>query len=127
MKRRNFIQSISIGLCASALNVSANTYLPKTNKTRVIVIGGGIGGINTAQSIKANDPENKIEVIILERNKTYFACPMSNTLFGEIKEVIKDEGITFHYDYNTTIKNHNINVIITEVLNADIQKKTIQK
>ncbi|MBT3280951.1 MAG: NAD(P)/FAD-dependent oxidoreductase [Campylobacteraceae bacterium] len=125
MKRRNFIQSISIGLCASALNVSANTYLPKTNKTRVIVIGGGIGGINTAQSIKANDPENKIEVIILERNKTYFACPMSNTLFGEIKEVIKDEGITFHYDYNTTIKNHNINVIITEVLNADIQKKTI--
>ena len=74
MKRRNFIQSISIGLCASALNVSANTYLPKTNKTRVIVIGGGIGGINTAQSIKANDPENKIEVIILERNKTYFAC-----------------------------------------------------
>jgi len=125
MKRRNFIQTIGLGLCASTLTINANSLPSKTNKTRVVIVGGGIGGINTAQSIKANDPDNKIEVIILEQNKEYFACPMSNTLFGEVKEVAQDEGITFKYDYTSTKKNHNINVIITKVLDADIEKKII--
>ncbi len=125
MKRRDFIQTIGLGLCATTLTINANSLPSKTNKTRVVVVGGGIGGINTAQSIKANDSDNKIEVIILEQNKEYFACPMSNTLFGEVKEVVQDEGITFKYDYKSTKKNHNINVIITKVLDANINSKTI--
>ncbi len=125
MKRRNFIQTIGLGLYALAPTLNANIN-HKISKTRVVIVGGGIGGINTAQSIKANDPQNKIEVIILERNKEYFACPMSNTLFGEVKEVIDDENINFKYNYESTIKNHNINVIFTEVLDANIKDKTIK-
>ena len=98
---------------------------PKNKKQkRVVVIGGGMGGLTVAESIKDNDPQNEIEVIVLERNAQYFTCPMSNTLFGEIKEV-QDAGINFKYDYTLAEKNHNIDVIITEVIDADIKKKSI--
>jgi len=93
-------------------------------QTRVVVVGGGMGGLTVAESIKDHDPENKIEVIVLERNAHYFTCPMSNTLFGEI-EAVKKENIPFKYDYTLAEKNHNIEVIITEVIGADVKKKTI--
>jgi sulfide dehydrogenase [flavocytochrome c] flavoprotein subunit len=96
----------------------------KSKAHRVVVVGGGMGGLTVAETIKANDPKDEIEVIVLERNAQYFACPMSNTLFGEIKEV-KDAGIDFKYDYTLAEKNHNIDVIITEVIDADIKKKVI--
>ena len=95
-----------------------------TKQKRVVVVGGGMGGLTVAEHIKAHDPKNEIEVIVLERNSHYFACPMSNTLFGEIKEV-EDEKIPFLYTYNKAEKNHNIDVIITEVIGADIAKKVI--
>jgi NADPH-dependent 2,4-dienoyl-CoA reductase/sulfur reductase-like enzyme len=96
----------------------------KSKAHRVVVVGGGMGGLTVAETIKANDPKDEIEVIVLERNAQYFACPMSNTLFGEIKEV-KDAGIDFKYDYTLAEKNHKIDVIITEVIDADIKKKVI--
>ena len=102
------------------------TYLKEKNskQKRVVIIGGGMGGLTVAESIKDNDPKNEIEVIVLERNAHYFTCPMSNTLFGEIKEV-KEAMIPFIYDYTLAEKNHNIDVIITEVTGADIKKKTV--
>ena len=109
----------------SVIEVSKTKLLPKNSKQkRVVVVGGGIGGLTVAEHIKINDPKNEIEVIVLERNSHYFACPMSNTLFGEIKEV-QDEKIPFIYDYVLAEKNHNIDVIITEVIDADISKKQI--
>ncbi|HHH20220.1 MAG TPA: NAD(P)/FAD-dependent oxidoreductase [Campylobacterales bacterium] len=99
--------------------------LPKNEKqTRVVVVGGGMGGLTVAETIKQNDPENKIEVIVLERNAHYFACPMSNTLFADLKE-LKAMNIAFSFDYTQAEKNHNIDVIITEVINADVAHKTL--
>lgn len=107
------------------IEASKTELLPTNSKQkRVVVVGGGIGGLTVAQHIKANDPKNEVEVVVLERNSHYFACPMSNTLFGEIKEV-QDEKIPFLYDYVAAEKNHNIDVIITEVIDADISKKRI--
>lgn len=102
------------------------TYLKEKNfkQKRVVIVGGGMGGLTVAESIKSNDPKNKIEVIVLERNAHYFTCPMSNTLFGEIKEV-KEAMIPFIYDYTLAEKNHNIDVIITEVTDADVKAKTV--
>ena len=109
----------------NALTAQKTQLLAKNKKqTRVVVVGGGIGGLNVAQAVKREDPDNKIEVVVLERNVQYFACPMSNTLFAELKEV-EEAKIPFRYDYVLAEKNHNIDVIITEVIAADISKKTI--
>ena len=130
--RRGFFKIATITTASSLLADEKETHQLKTKKllpknmkqTRVVVVGGGMGGISVAESIKANDKNNKIEVVVLERNAKYFTCPMSNTLFGEIKEV-EDEGITFYQDYTKAEKNHNIDVIITEVIGADIKNKTV--
>jgi len=133
--RRSFFKFLSATAGATLIsNAEENTTTKKqkvtylkeknTKQTRVVVIGGGMGGLTVAQSIKSNDPQNNIEVIVLERNTHYFACPMSNTLFGEIKEV-KEAMIPFIYDYTLAQKNHNIDVIITEVIDADVKAKTV--
>jgi len=135
-KRRDFFKLLALSAGASALaEASSNENKPaikeqsqlmqkNKNKTRVVVVGGGLGGITVAQSIKAHDPSDKIEVVVLEKNSHYFACPMSNTLFGEIKE-IEEKKISFLFDYITAQRNHNLEIIITEVIDADIDKKTI--
>jgi len=135
--RRNFFKFLTISAGAtivtnanenndsSTIKAQKTQLKPKKSKAhRVVVVGGGMGGLTVAESIKANDPKDHIEVIVLERNAQYFACPMSNTLFGEIKEV-KDANIPFRYDYTLAEKKHNIDVIITEVIDADIKKKII--
>jgi len=95
----------------NALTAQKTQLLAKNKKqTRVVVVGGGIGGLNVAQAVKREDPDNKIEVVVLERNVQYFACPMSNTLFAELKEV-EEAKIPFRYDYVLAEKNHNIDVI----------------
>jgi cellobiose-specific phosphotransferase system component IIB len=131
LTRRGFFKVATITTASTLLansevsSKSSKKLLPKNKKQhRVVVVGGGMGGVSVAESIKANDKDNKIEVIILERNAQYFTCPMSNTLFGEIKEV-KKEGITFYQDYTKVEKNHNIDVIITEVTGADVKNKTV--
>ncbi|MCH9739576.1 MAG: NAD(P)/FAD-dependent oxidoreductase [Epsilonproteobacteria bacterium] len=134
--RRNFFKILTTSVGAtllsnanegdgSHLKAQKSQLLPKNSKQqRVVVVGGGIGGLTVAENIKLHDPDNKIEVILLERNTQYFACPMSNTLFGEIKEV-EDANISFHFDYSKAEKNHNIDVIITEVIDADVNKKIL--
>jgi hypothetical protein len=134
MNRRKFFKMITTtttialfnSACSSKLNNTKKTkVVPKNGKqTRVVVVGGGMGGLTVAEYIKINDPDNQIEVIVLERNAKYFTCPMSNTLFGEIQEV-KDENISFYFDYTQAEKNHNINVIITEVIDADVNQKKV--
>jgi len=133
ISRRGFFKTLtataSLAILSSTVQAqdkkkSKKLISKNSTKKRVVVVGGGIGGLTVAQNIKMNDPENKIEVIVLERNAKYFACPMSNTLFGEIKEV-QEAGINFLYDYDLAEKNHNIDVIITEVIDADIKRKTI--
>ncbi len=136
ISRRSFFKFLTLTAGATLVTHASNNdsslhtlhktkLLEKNSKQkRVVVVGGGIGGLTVAENIKANDPKNEIEVIILERNSHYFACPMSNTLFGEIKEV-EDEKIPFIYTYNKAEKNHNIDVIITEMIDADVSKKMI--
>ena len=134
LSRRSFFKFVTATAGATVVAQGAEEHKVSAQKkvlrekngkqTRVVVVGGGMGGLTVAESIKDHDPDNKIEVIVLERNAHYFTCPMSNTLFGEIEEV-KKENIPFRYDYTLAEKNHNIDVIITEVIGADVRKKTV--
>ena len=104
MKRRDFMGLAGLTAISTLSGCSLNSATPEnkqenlTNKTdgfnaslkqmraktkkRVVVIGGGFGGLNTASAIVATDSNKEIEVIVLERNQHYFVCPMSNTLLS---------------------------------------------
>ena len=59
------------------INTQNNPLLPPVKgKKRVVVCGGGWGGVSAAKHLKQNDPN--LDVVMLERNPVFFSCPMIN-------------------------------------------------
>ncbi len=82
--RRNFLKTAGALGAVSALPLSACQGAP-----RVVVIGGGFGGATAAKYVKMFDPG--IDVTLIEVNKTYATCPLSNTVYGgfhTVEEII---------------------------------------
>jgi sulfide dehydrogenase [flavocytochrome c] flavoprotein chain len=52
---------------------------------RVIVIGGGFGGAACARALKAID--ERLQVTLVEPNKTFTACPFSNLIIAGLREI----------------------------------------
>ena len=125
MKRRELFKisagAVIAGAGASTLIGCNSAPAINTNKSavaRVVVVGGGPGGISSAQAIKAANPA--IDVTIVEKNAKYSTCFGSNWVLGDVT-TMKD--ITF--GYNTLSKKHKINVIQGEVTGIDAEKRTV--
>lgn len=106
--------------CAHSETKNSNVGMvgDKKGKARVVVVGGGVGGIATAQSIKNTDPN--IDVTIVEKNKFYSTCYGSNWVLSDIFTM---NDIT--NDYNTLANKYNINMVYDEVIGCDPVKQTV--
>ncbi|MFB9263980.1 FCSD flavin-binding domain-containing protein [Bradyrhizobium erythrophlei] len=60
---------------------------------RVAVIGGGFGGAACARALRRLDP--KLQVTLIEPNKTFTACPFSNEVIAGLRELSEQQ---FTYD-----------------------------
>jgi len=125
MKRRDLLKisagAIVAGTGASSLIGCSSAPAINTNKlavARVVVVGGGPGGISTAQAIKATNPA--IDVTIVERNAKYTTCFASNWVFADVATM---DDITF--GYNTLKKKHKIAVVQGEVTGIDADKRIV--
>lgn len=88
---------------------------------KVVIIGGGAGGISTASNIREID--DKIEIVVLTRDNkvAYSPCAIPYVLSGTISS-FDDIIMRTPEDY----KNKNIDVIIeAEVTSVDSDKKTV--
>ena len=54
----------------------AQTLLPKGSAPRIVIAGGGWGGLTAAKWLRQLAPQ--AEVVLLERNPVFFSCPLSN-------------------------------------------------
>jgi sulfide dehydrogenase [flavocytochrome c] flavoprotein chain len=121
--RRNFIKLLSAGAGvagASAIPLAARAaeIMPKKGK-RVVVVGAGYGGSIAAKYIRMMDPT--IEVVLIERNKSFISCPFSNlVLAGE--RTMKD--ITIQ-SYDALARNYKITMVYDEVTAVDAEKKEV--
>lgn len=62
---------------AQPLLTSPSTELmPKGKQRRVVVLGGGWGGLSTARHLRETAPD--LEVVLLEKNPIFWSCPLSN-------------------------------------------------
>src|SRR6187551_1253684 len=52
---------------------------------RVVVIGGGFGGASCARALKQID--SKLQVTLVEPNKTFVACPFSNVVIAGLRSI----------------------------------------
>ncbi len=130
MKRRELIKlgaAATAGVAGSQLltgcdhNPSMKKGMASTGKSakaRVVVVGGGVGGVSTAQAIKKADPN--IEVTIIEKNKLYSTCYASNWVLSDI---FKMNDITSNY--NKMADKYKINMVYDQVVGYDPVKKTV--
>ncbi len=127
MKRRDLIK-LSAGAVAavagsSLLTGCGNTpsiVAKKEGVSRVVVVGGGPGGIAAAQAVRNTNAD--IEVILVEKNDTYITCFGSNWLFNGI--ISSMDEMTF--DYKNLPIEHNIQVIKGEVTGIDTENKLVK-
>ena len=68
--------------------------LPARNPPRaIVVIGGGFGGASCARALRQIDA--KLQVTLVEPNRTFTACPFSNEVIAGLRDI---EAQQFGYD-----------------------------
>ncbi|HTT08521.1 MAG TPA: FAD/NAD(P)-binding oxidoreductase [Gammaproteobacteria bacterium] len=80
MRRRAFIQLTAALMGAMPLSLRADDETRA--KARIVIIGGGFAGATCARYLRRVDPA--IHVILIDEQRKYLACPMSNWVIGGV-------------------------------------------
>ena len=116
VNRRDLILVSGFGLLAVSVPKSLIFGEPKGN--RVVIVGGGYGGVTTAKYVKKLSPE--AEVILIEKNPLFVSCPLSNHyLVGLI-----DYG-SLCFPYNNLVVKYGVKFINEEVIDVDLSKREV--
>ena len=99
MDRRTFLQA-GAALALGATGISAHAM----RGAKVVVIGGGYGGATAAKYIRLLSNQ-KIDVTLVEPDKEFISCPLSNLVLGGSRTLAD-----LSHPYSTLTKNHGINV-----------------
>jgi NADPH-dependent 2,4-dienoyl-CoA reductase/sulfur reductase-like enzyme len=104
VSRRKLLKASAVAGAAVATSGFAQTFFSRPARllgpargSRVVIIGGGWGGISTARHLRRRNPN--IEVVLIEQNPSFISCPMSNLYLGGVKDL---DFISF--DYTNVVK-----------------------
>ena len=112
--RRGFIQTAG---AATAIGVAGMPYIALGAGKKVVVVGGGTGGATAAKYLRMADPS--IEVTLIEANKDYYTCYMSNEVLGGDRSL---DSIKFGY---TGLGKHGVKVVHDKVTGIDAKAKKV--
>ena len=87
--RRQFLTTAAVATASLALARPAIAQA----KPRVVVIGGGFGGVSCARTLRALAPN--LDVTLVEPNRIFTACPLSNEVIAGDRAI---EAQQFGYD-----------------------------
>ena len=120
--RRGFIKLAGLaavaGLSLNAINGFAKASTPPMG--RVVVIGGGYAGAAAAKYLRMWSL-GALEVIVVEPNRQFVSCPLSNLVLGGSKTI---NDLTF--DYQLLKSNHGIQWVQDEVTAIDADNRKVQ-
>ncbi|MCK5524126.1 MAG: FAD-dependent oxidoreductase [Thiomargarita sp.] len=111
--RRHFLT-----MATGAAIVGCTPIIAPFAQKKVVIIGGGAGGAIAAKYIHKADPT--IEVTLIEQNKHYFTCFMSNEVFGGSRTI---DSIKFNYD---GLRQQGINVLYDRAIGIDPIAKKVE-
>lgn len=115
IKRRDLLKSAAAAASASLLPLPA---LAQGAAARVVVVGGGFAGATAARALKREDP--RIQVTLVEANRTFTACPFSNGVIGGLRELKSQQ-----YGYDK-IAAAGIDVVFETASAVDPQARTVR-
>jgi len=115
--RAGVATSLAAALPASALAqpllfTPASDLLPRSGKRRVVIAGGGWGGMTAARHLRQLAPD--LEVVLLERNPVFWSCPLSNKWLIDVV----DTGYLIH-SYMSAANQFGYTFIQTEIIDID--------
>src|SRR2546430_6513914 len=111
--RRNAVFGIASAALATALPCPSRAQAAP----RVAVIGGGFGGASCARALKRLD--SKLEVTLIEANRSFVSCPFSNEVIAGLREF---EAQQFGYD---RIAADGVRVVGSAAVKIDPQTRTV--
>ncbi len=124
LDRRRFLHLLGVGAVGMGLSLTGCAHqkprqeiLPKSGR-RVIVIGGGFGGTIAAKYVRLIDPS--IEVMLIERNPRYVACPFSNEVIAGMRDLA-----TLTFGYDTLAASYGIKLVYDEVIAIELADRAV--
>jgi NADPH-dependent 2,4-dienoyl-CoA reductase/sulfur reductase-like enzyme len=112
LSRREFCGAAAVG--AAALAFPRPSFAQSA--ARIVVVGGGFGGASCARALKQIDP--KLQVTLVEPNRTFTACPFSNAVIAGLRSIEQQQ---FTYD---KIAADGVTVIAQAATKIDPQART---
>jgi len=113
--RRSFLKATGGALATGGLSFP---YIASSASKRVIVVGGGVGGLIAAKYIAKGD--SSVEVTIVEPKPNHHTCFMSNEVIGGDRDI---STIKFGYD---NIASHGIKLVQDKVTEVDAEAHKIK-
>ena len=111
--RRNAV----LGITVAATSLIAPSILRAQSPGRIVVVGGGFGGAACARALKRADA--RLQVTLIEPNKTFISCPLSNAVIAGLRKM---EAQQFGYDKLTA---EGIGVVAQAATAIDTQKRSV--
>src|ERR1700694_1280178 len=111
--RRNVVR----GIATTAVTFAFPCPSHAQSAARVGVIGGGFGGAACARALRKINP--KLQVTLVEPNRTFTACPFSNEVIAGLRNI---EAQQFSYD---KIAAGGVTVIAQAAIKVDPQARTV--
>ena len=108
LNRRDFIKAAGTTVAVSSLGFP---HIVGAASKKVVIVGGGTGGATCAKYIRMAD--DSIEVTLIEPNKHYYTCYLSNEVLGGARDI---NSIKFGYD---GLKKHGVKVVHDTVTGID--------
>lgn len=115
MNRRGFIKTTG---AVTAVGLVGLPYIALGASKKVVVVGGGTGGATAAKYLKMAD--NSIDVTLIEPNKHYHTCYMSNEVLSGERDI---DSIRFDYE---GLKKHGIKVVHERATMIDAGAKVVK-
>jgi len=103
-----------------AAAASVATGAKVLGKHKVVIIGGGFGGLTVANNLKKQNKD--LDVLVIEKNDTFMSCPVSNTYLGKLEGMTLG---TFVFDYAQPVQKHGYGLLKSEVVGIDRASKQI--
>jgi sulfide dehydrogenase [flavocytochrome c] flavoprotein subunit len=115
--RRPTRRDVASGIAASAAASAVPYPSFAQSAARIVIIGGGFGGASCARALRKLDA--KLQVTLVEPNRTFTACPFSNEVIAGIRQI---EAQQFTYD---RIAAEGVTIIPQAAAKIDPQARTV--
>lgn len=114
--RRRFLAAAGLGL--PLLGRAAGELLPASRGRRVVIVGGGWGGLTAARRLRQLAPG--LEVVVLEKNAAFWSAPLSNKWLAGLA----DDRLLVH-DYAAAARAWGYTFIQAEVSAIDRERRRV--